>query len=99
LGKKVAPWTSVDATKTSILGTAFDQEGPGTGGVPPRKMKILKPVRKGVGETGVEGEGIRVDVVRDVGRMEVKEGSGGEEQGKGQVASKNVGGGAFHWMK
>jgi len=90
----------VDATKTSILGTAFDQEGPnGAGGVvPPRKMKILKPVRKGAGEGG-EGEVIKVDVVRDVVRMEVKEGSSGEEQGKGQMASKNVGGGAFHWMK
>jgi len=104
LGKKIAPWTSVDATKTSILGTAFDQDTPGAGGsgtsVPPRKMKILKPVRKvGVGEAGAEGaEVIKVDVVRDVVRMEVKEGNG-EEAGKGQVASKNVGGGAFHWMK
>ena len=70
-------------------------------GAAPRKMKILKPVRKGGGAgeaaEGGCGEVIKVDVVRDVVRMEV---NGGEEVGKGQVASgKNVGGGAFHWMK
>jgi hypothetical protein len=69
-------------------------------------MKILKPVRKvgGMDGGGVGGEGevIKVDVVRDVVKMEGKEGgtSCSEEQAKGQVgASKNVGGGAFHWMK
>jgi hypothetical protein len=108
LGKKVAPWTSVDATKTSILGTAFDQDIPTA---PPRKMKILKPVRSthsprtegpcatdsaaGV-EGGDRGDAFRIDVVRDLARAEVKE---GEDHAKNQLASKNVGGGAFHWMK
>jgi hypothetical protein len=108
LGKKVAPWTSVDATKTSILGTAFDQDIPAA---PPRKMKILKPVRSthsprtegpcaidsaaGV-DGGDRGDAFRTDVVRDFARIEGKD---GEDHAKNQSASKNVGGGAFHWIK
>ena len=95
LGKKVAPWTSMEETKTSILGTAFDAEPP----LPaPRRMKILKPVRRndGVKEDEDGGEVFKVDVVRDVVRMEVKDKD--DEQGK-SLATKNLGGGAFHWMK
>jgi hypothetical protein len=59
-------------------------------------MKVLKPVTK---RTEVDSpEGLKVDV-KDV-RVEVRDG-GVEDHGKGagQSASKNVGGGAFHWMK
>lgn len=96
LGKKVAPWTSHDATKTSILGTAFDSDNSAIV-VPPRKMKVLKPVTR---RTEIDSpEGLKVDLVKDVVRVEVKDCGAGEEHGKGLLASKNVGGGAFHWMK
>ena len=78
------------------MGTAFDQE-PGAGQGPQRKMKVLKAARKTVGGEGGGEEAIKFDVAMDVVKTEVRD--SGEEQGKGQVASKNVGGGAFHWMK
>ena len=81
LGKKVAPWTSGEATKTSILGTQFDV-------VPPqRKMKILKPVRKGSQE------------IISVNGNEMSGSVAAGEEGQMKVQTKNVGGGAFHWMK
>jgi hypothetical protein len=94
LGKKVAPWTCVDATKTSILGTSFDGDGPVA---PPRRMKVLKPVRPQASKMEGEEEVFKVETIRDVVRVEVKE---GDEHVKKEIQpSKNVGGGAFHWMK
>lgn len=105
LGKKVAPWTSVDATKTSILGTTFDQDIPPA---PPRKMKILKPARSTYSPrteghinttdstTALECGDTPKTEIKDMARAESKE---TEEQAKNQLAAKNVGGGAFHWMK
>jgi hypothetical protein len=95
LGKKVAPWTSMDATKTSILGNAFAEDPPAPA---PRRMKILKPVRSiarvdGPGDEG--GEVFNVNAGRDV-KMDGKDKD--DDHGKSQSA-KNVGGGAFHWMK
>jgi len=101
LGKKVAPWTSHDATKTSILGTTFDgsEQNPNGVVVPPRRMKVLKPVASRRTSEIDSPEGLKVDIVR----VEVTDGgnAGGQEEHQkgGQVASKNVGGGAFHWMK
>jgi len=85
----------VDATKTSILGNAFAEDPPAPA---PRRMKILKPVRSiarvdGPGDEG--GEVFNVNTGRDV-KMEVKDKD--DDHGKSQSA-KNVGGGAFHWMK
>ncbi len=61
-------------------------------------MKVLKPVRK-VGEVDCSLEGgLKVDVVRDVVRVEVTK-EGEEHKGQQQQVGKNVGGGAFHWMK
>ena len=91
LGKKVAPWTSQDATKTSILGTSFGESDSPV--VPPRRMKVLKPVRKAGDVDCSMPEGLKVDVVR----VEVTR-EGEEHKGQQQVG-KNVGGGAFHWMK
>jgi hypothetical protein len=67
-------------------------------------MKILKPVRspaydenRDVFKDPKETRDVfKVDVIRDVVRVEVKDKD--EEHVKCQVG-KNVGGGAFHWMK
>jgi hypothetical protein len=75
LGKKVAPWTSADTTKTHILQSPTWEESPS---VPARRMKILKPVRS---------QHLESDMM------------GNEEFKSPLVGSKNVGGGAFHWMK
>lgn len=72
LGKKVAPWTSVESTKTTILNGSFEESGP----MPPqRRMKVLKPARS------------------------VREEQEQSEEKSVQNGTKNVGGGAFHWMK
>lgn len=99
LGKKVAPWTSAENTKTSILGQFDADPSP-----PPRRMKVLKPVRHNKEESHKEQtppletpsreEMLKVDFVKDA-RIEIKE----DEHGKKEVAAKNIGGGAFHWMK
>jgi len=102
LGKRVAPWTSQSATKASILGTTFGDPAPTAAEVvvPPRRMRVLKPPgRRAEADVG----GGSPEVGRDVVRAEVREGSVGAtgEEGRGGVggAGKNVGGGAFHWMK
>jgi hypothetical protein len=78
LGKKVAPWTSIESTKTTILNPTFEDPIP-----PPRKMKVLKPARSLRGDNGDQ------------------EFNNGEEKGQSQVnaTTKNLGGGAFHWIK
>jgi len=102
LGKRVAPWTSQSATKASILGTTFGDPAPTTSDVvvPPRRMRVLKPPgRRAEADVG----GASPEVGRDVVRVEVRDGGvgGTGEEGRGGVggAGKNVGGGAFHWMK
>jgi hypothetical protein len=96
LGKRVAPWTSQSATKASILGTAFGDAPGDVPTVPPRRMRVLKPpARRGEPDLGSPEVG-RVELVqRDVIRVEIRE-NGTED---GRAAGKNVGGGAFHWMK
>ena len=113
LGKKVAPWTSADTTKTTILSsTTWDESNPS---VPPRKMKVLKAVRSQhplpveqekplclqdnaeLLKGGGEGLELKTDVVRDTLRTDGK--AENEEHKSPIVVAKNVGGGAFHWMK
>jgi hypothetical protein len=59
-------------------------------------MRVLKPpARRGEPDLGCPEVG-RVELVqRDVIRVEIRE-NGTED---GRAAGKNVGGGAFHWMK
>jgi len=138
LGKKVAPWTSQDATKTSILGNGFEEQASAPA---PRKMKVLKPVRSGnvhvtsaagsgagcnsvssaaggngsgngggsgcvwtngganAGEVSSKSDNVAKEGAKDsIIKAEVKEREASAAEEK-TIASKNVGGGAFHWMK
>jgi len=90
LGKKVAPWTNVETTKTSILTPQFESDG--SVPPPPRKMKILKPARSGIRQTDWDdnSQGPSPGIGRDD-----DVGAGG----KSGIGAKNLGGGAFHWMK